>query len=144
MFKRFFIIFIICLFASPIYAQTQSEMIDMAIIRSNNEQIKLNKFYSSVLNSFSMDKNFVKNLEKAQISWEKYKEKQLKALFPEKNKEIIYNYGSNYEIYFYSYYYDLTTARISELKKIVQLKCLYISDKTNFICEPNNLKKFLE
>lgn len=131
MFKKLFIVLIICLFTTPIYAQTQSEMIEFAINRSKVENEKLNKIYQSILVDFSDDKNFIENLKKSQNAWEKYKEAQVSALFPEKGEDIVYNYGSNYEIYYYSYIYDLIKLRISELKKLADLRSLYVVPKAH-------------
>ena len=144
MLKKLFIIFVLIFSISPAFAfETQAEMIEFAVNRYNAEDMKMNQICDSIKKSFASDKGFVNSLLTSQIAWKKFRNAEIKTLFP-KTDDIGYDYGSNFSIYYYSKLFSMTQKRIEELKELTISRCNYVPYKAGDICKEQNLNKLFD
>src|SRR5207244_2441599 len=73
---------------------------------------ELNRIYRQILNDYQTDIPFIKNLKASQQLWLKYREAEMKMMFPEHEPGY---YGSVYPMCWAIYKTQLTNERIGKL-----------------------------
>lgn len=125
--------------------ETQSTMIAMARNDYEKNNNKLTTIYNRILKTFSKDRIFTENLKISQSDWVKLRNSQYKTLFPEEDIDISYSYGSNFDIYSYTYQSELTNQRVNDLKTLVKSRCFYLEDKySQGECSDKSIKNIFE
>ncbi|MEO8150082.1 MAG: lysozyme inhibitor LprI family protein [Bacteroidia bacterium] len=110
--KKFLIkIFILFLFTSKLFAQSQSEMNHTAKINYQKDDSTLNVVYTKILKEYSADTTFIKNLIASQKIWIKFRDAELKMKYPANH-----SYGSVQPMCVSNYLSQLTTDRIKTLQ----------------------------
>lgn len=103
--------------------QTQSEMINYSVNISNNINSDFENICNKIIETYRTDKNFVKSFREDKENFIKYREIQINTVLPLQSNPV--SYGSNYAIYYNSYYNDITIQKIKEYKKALKLYCSY-------------------
>jgi len=93
---------------------TQSSMNEQAFKTYAKTDKELNDVYKQILKKYQDDKVFISKLQKAELAWIKYRDAELEAIYPEKDKT--FNYGSAYPMCANYFMTEITKERIKELK----------------------------
>ncbi|HHC80194.1 MAG TPA: DUF1311 domain-containing protein [Flavobacteriia bacterium] len=80
----------------------------------NKTQVELKTVYQKIQTEYKADTLFIKKLQKAQQSWHTYKDAELEARFPEKDKTS--TYGSQYKVCKTLFLTELMQGRIKRLR----------------------------
>lgn len=81
----------VCLFTIRCFGQTQLEINQRAYAVFLKSDRKLNSVYQAVLTKHKSDKEFTKNLRIAQSTWIRFRDAQMKVMYPDRNSTY---YGS--------------------------------------------------
>ena len=152
--KYFIIIFLILVFSLPTKADSLSTLELAEKENSYNKKYfievndKLEKILDKIKIGLKEDELFLNYIFRAQYRWENYRDSMVEALFPEIIEERPTYYGILYPTYECSYKAELTKTRISELKRLVELRCFHAhygkeKDKSHF-CYQKNLDNLFE
>ena len=86
-------------------------------IESNQEfekmNLEMNQIINQIIDEYKYEKEFIQKLKLSQTAWEKFRDAQLEALYPAKNKRQ--KYGSVYPMCYSSTKAELTYKRIEQL-----------------------------
>jgi|WetSurMetagenome_2_1015567.scaffolds.fasta_scaffold595779_1 uncharacterized protein YecT (DUF1311 family) len=111
---RIFLLFLTTsIYLSVTISQTQFEMSPKSSAVYRDADQKLNEVYQKILDLYSKNALFIKNLEAAQKLWIQYRDAQLAVMYPERFDGY---YGSVLVICQGAYLTKLTNARIKELE----------------------------
>ena len=111
--NRNFILFIFFILNSVCFAQTQAEMNDKAAQDFQKADKQLNKVYQQILNEYKDDIAFIENLKKAQRIWIQFRDAEMLAKFPDREKGY---YGTVQPTCLSMYKTELTNARTKQLQ----------------------------
>lgn len=75
----------------------------------------MNKIYNQVLKKYAKDKEFINKLRTAQLAWIKYRDADLDAIYPKKDKAL--NYGSVYPTCYALQLTQMTELRTAQLNE---------------------------
>lgn len=103
----------VCVFTTFYYGQTQSEMNNESAKSFQDADKELNLIYQKVLGEYKTDKVFIANLRKAQNAWISFRDAEVLAKFPPREKGY---YGSVLPTCLSSYKAKLTQERAKQLK----------------------------
>jgi len=78
---------------------------------------QLNDVYQAILDAYRQDKTFLDALKKAQRRWIKFRDAEIEALYPGKEKDKTFKYGSIYPMCRCEALERLTRRRLKELKR---------------------------
>ena len=107
-----------CLLFSPLLmAQSQMEMNIEARQAYLKADKRLNEVYNQILNDYSGDKLFIKNLQTSERYWIKFRDAEMLVKYPE-NCEV--REGSVFPVCHYSYLTKLTKQRINTLNQWIE------------------------
>jgi len=104
---------IICMTASTVYAQNQSELSQQAISSFKNADKELNDIYKQILVEYKSDTVFIMNLKESQRLWIMFRDSELKVKYPDREPGY---YGSFYQYCINSYLEQLTRERVKTLR----------------------------
>ena len=68
--------------AGPAMAQSQAEMNQQATSKFKKQDKELNKVYRQILNEYSADTVFIKNLKSSQKIWIRFRDAEVKMRYP--------------------------------------------------------------
>jgi len=68
--------------ARPAMAQSQTEMNQQATSKFKKQDRELNKIYKQILNEYSADTVFIKNLKSSQKIWIQFRNSEIKMRYP--------------------------------------------------------------
>ena len=112
--KNIFLILFIFSVSGHLLAQSQTEMNQDTCKEYQKVDATLNRTYKKILSKYKSDKEFISNFKKAQQAWIKFKEAEIEAIYPAKDKQT--EYGSVYDTCRCSSLLTITLQRIEELK----------------------------
>jgi uncharacterized protein YecT (DUF1311 family) len=113
--RKVIIIFIIMIVSCTNTTEVQSEFDSNENTQTqlNRTDIELNKVYQEIFHLYEDDKQFIEHLNLSQKAWLQYRNAQLQALYPARDKR---EYGSVYSTCYDSAKARLASARIEELR----------------------------
>jgi uncharacterized protein YecT (DUF1311 family) len=95
------------------FAQTQMEMNEQAFANYQKADKELNVTYQKILKEYKADTAFIKNLKATQKIWVKFRDAEVKAIYPDREPGY---YGSIQPLCKYNYLTDFTAERTKKLK----------------------------
>lgn len=110
---KLFLLFILLFHSAILFGQTQSELTAESAKRLKTAETELSSVYKKILTAYSDDAEFIKNLKESQEFWIKFKQVELKMMYP--NREPGY-YGSAHQMCINDYLAQLTNDRTAKLK----------------------------
>jgi uncharacterized protein YecT (DUF1311 family) len=111
--KKLFI-FIVSFFLVFIsFGQSQSEMNQEAYLEYQKSEKEINAVYQKILKEYKADTAFTNNLKIAQRLWIKFRDAEVKTMFPDRESGY---YGSIHGMCLSNYKKELTDERIRKLK----------------------------
>ena len=113
MVRIFLLMLTTSMYLSAALSQTQYKMNQNSSAVYKDADQKLNEVYQKILDLYSRNTVFIKNLETAQKLWTQYRDAQLAVMYPERFEGY---YGSVLVICQGAYLAKLTNARIKELE----------------------------
>jgi uncharacterized protein YecT (DUF1311 family) len=111
--KKIIISIVSFLFVIISFGQSQVEMNQESYKEYQKSEAEINAVYQSILVEYKTDTAFTRNLKIAQRLWIKFRDAEVKAMFP--NREAGY-YGSVHSMCVSTYMKELTDERIKKLK----------------------------
>ena len=104
------IVFLSLLIVSMASGQTQSDMNNKAKSEFEKVDARLNQVYQKIINDYSNDTTFIKNLREAQRLWVKFRDAQVSMKYPSDEEGSVLPMCRCY------YLSELTSERIKQLK----------------------------
>lgn len=145
LYKLVLIIFVCCGFANQIFANTslepkkqnpyyptQADMLNFASDSIEASDKNFERICNQIVQNFKADKNFVVAFNADKAEFLKYRLLQRDMILPAKKTDLTL-YGSNYQVHSDSYLKELSTNKIRDYKRMVELYCLY-----NDFSQPQN------
>jgi uncharacterized protein YecT (DUF1311 family) len=96
-------------------AQSQRDMERRACADYQAAEKELGDVYAAVLARYAQDREFVAKFKRAQQAWATYRDAELAALYPSKNKQAAY--GSAYETCYCGEQREMTVRRTEALRQ---------------------------
>ncbi len=94
--------------------ETQAKVDAQVCSKYKESQAKLDALYGNITAQYAQDKVFIKNLKAAQEAWVKYRDAELKTIYPD---EYRHSYGSIVRTCECTKLSQLNEARIKELEQ---------------------------
>jgi len=107
------LVFVIIIAVSA-WAQSQAEMNENACDQAKKADAELNSVYSGVLKKQGNDKLFIEKLKAAQRIWIAFRDAEMAAYYPAKDKQS--EYGTVFNMCYCYEFMDLTQQRTKQLK----------------------------
>lgn len=118
-FRVFTLTLVLLSFTQAIYAQSQSQLNEIALADLTEADKELNRLYKNIIKERSAEKTFILDLKEAQRAWLKYVDFHLKSIFPlDKGQNASEQYGSTYSMDFASEKAELFWQRVKQLKSL--------------------------
>ena len=111
--KRLLIFTVSILSLSFSYGQTQGEMNQDSYKEYQKSEKEINLVYQKILKEYKDDTAFINNLKIAQRLWIKFRDAEVKAMYPDREEGY---YGSIHSMCLSGYMKELTDDRIKKLK----------------------------
>jgi len=111
--KRLLIFTVFILSLSFSYGQTQAEMNQDSYKEYQKSEKEINLVYQRILKEYKADTTFINNLKIAQRLWIKFRDAEVKAMYPDREKGY---YGSIHSLCLSGYMKELTDDRTKKLK----------------------------
>ncbi|MBX9878593.1 MAG: LprI family protein [Candidatus Obscuribacterales bacterium] len=118
------------LLATPVTAQDQMQLGNMAAKDSRSADKALNKTYQLVLLKYSDNSQFISKLKQAELAWIKFRDAYTDSVFPEAKTNPDY-YGSAFDMCWSATVAQQTTQRTSDLKKLLGGPPAIVTDTKN-------------
>lgn len=134
---RFLLAGLFCLVGYFSFGQSQSEMNTEAARVYQKADKELNGVYQKVLADYKKDPAFIKNLKAAQKLWIQFRDAEMKAKYPDREKGY---YGSSQPMCWYIHLTELTQERTKKLK--VWLTGIKDGDECSGTVKNYNTKKY--
>jgi uncharacterized protein YecT (DUF1311 family) len=109
----------ICSAASTTTYETQTEMNQRSCSELERANKDLDAAYEAVLQARGADPIFVRKFKRSEQVWELFRETQMDAIYPERDKEIAY--GSIYPACRCALMTEMTVERIGQIKRFIDM-----------------------
>lgn len=96
-------------------AETQLDLDHCAGASFNQADQELNDIYKKIISDYADDPKFIENLKESQRAWLKFRDAEMKALFPHHDEDLYY--GSAFPMCSNTWLETLTRERISQLSR---------------------------
>lgn len=107
------LLLVLTFFAADARAQSQMEMNAAACDAAKKADVELNAVYNTILKNAKDDKEFIAKLKVAQRAWIAFRDAELEARYPARDKAMAY--GSIFNLCYCNALADLTQKRTAEL-----------------------------
>lgn len=97
-----------------VHAQTQAELTEASRKQLKKAELELKTVYDQIVKDYKADNEFLRALEDSQAMWEKFRQAELKMMYPQ--REPFY-YGSSHQMCINDYLTELTNDRIKKLSR---------------------------
>lgn len=111
--KKLLILTVFILSLSFSYGQTQAEMNQESYTEYQKSENEINLVYQRILKEYKADTTFINNLRIAQRLWIKFRDAEVKAMYPDREEGY---YGSIHSLCVSGYMKELTDERTKKLK----------------------------